>query len=78
MEFTIPFLSGFHIKTLGKKRLGSAQKMTSELAKLNQKNLSQLSECFHGFIPDSKLQPAENNKKRVFHEKDCQLIKIHS
>jgi hypothetical protein len=34
MKRETPFLAGFQIKTLGKKRLGTAQKMVGELARL--------------------------------------------
>jgi hypothetical protein len=60
MKRETPFLAGFQIKTLGKKRLGTAQKMVGELARLKHKNLSQLSECFRGFIPQKQLRPSEN------------------
>ena len=73
MNITTPFLAGLHLKTLGRKRLGSAQKMEHELARLKQKNLSQLSECFRGFIPNSKLQPSDqkaHSRRRIFSKRN--------
>ena len=69
MTIRTPFLDGLHLKTLGKKRLSSTQKMTAELSRLKQKNLSQLSECFRGFIPNTKLQPSgekAHSRRRIF------------
>jgi len=50
-----PFPAGLNIKTLGKKRRSLAQKMANKIAYLKQKNLSQLSEFFRGFIPHELL-----------------------
>jgi len=69
MKRETPFLAGFHIKTLGRKRLGTAQKMVSELAKLKHKNFSQLSECFRGFISQKELRASKNkahSRCRIF------------
>lgn len=73
MNIKTPFLAGLHLKTLGKKRLGSAQRMVNELARLKQKNLSQLSECFRGFIPNNKLQPSNekaHSRRRIFSKRN--------
>jgi hypothetical protein len=69
MKRETPFLAGLHIKTLGRKRLGTAQKVVGELARLKDKSLSQLSECFRGFIPQKQLRASENkahSRCRIF------------
>jgi len=69
MKNNTPFFAGFHIKTLGRKRLSTAQKIAEELALLKQKNISQLAECFRGFIPEKLLRPSEikdHSRCRIF------------
>ena len=69
MKTDTPFLAGLHIKTLGKKRVTTAQKMARELSQLRQKTFSQLSECLRGFIPRKPLQAAESkahSRCRIF------------
>lgn len=68
-----PFLAGINIKTLGKKRQSLAQKMADKLAFLKQKNLSQLSECFRGFIPQSLLEASrskDHSRHRIFSKRN--------
>lgn len=69
MNNNTPFFAGFHIKTLGRKRLSIAQKMAKELALLKQRDVSQLAECFQGFIPEKLLQPSKikfHSRRRIF------------
>ncbi len=69
MSQNTPFLAGFHIKTLGKKRDSAAQKMAVKIAQLKQKSVSQLAEYFRGFIPQQQLQPSakkDHSRRRIF------------
>ena len=69
MKNNTPFFAGFHIQTLGRKRLSKELKMMRELALLRQKSFSQLAECFCGFIPGKMLEPSEaksHSRRRVF------------
>ena len=73
MGFDTPIFAGFHIKTLGKKRLGTSQKMVGKLVKLKEKDLSQLAECFRSFIPDKKLQASDSkahSRQRIFSKRN--------
>lgn len=60
MKSDTPLFTGFYIKTLGKKRLGAAQKMVDKLVKLKEKDLSQLAECFRNFIPHKNLEASDS------------------
>ena len=69
MKNNTPFFAGFHIQTLGRKRLSKERKMMRELALLRQKSFSKLAECFRGFIPETLLRPSgakEHSRRRVF------------
>ena len=69
MKTTTPFFAGFHIQTLGRKRLSAERKMMRELTLLRQKSFSQLAECFSRFIPKALLQPSvdkAHSRRRVF------------
>lgn len=69
MKTMTPYFDGFHLQTLGRKRLSQGQKMARELALLRQKSFSQLAECFGRFIPKARLRPSADkahSRRRVF------------
>ena len=73
MKSDTPLFTGFHIKTLGKKRLGTTQKMVGKIAKLKEKDLSQLAECFRNFIPHKNLQASDSkahSRHRIFSKRN--------
>jgi len=73
MTTETPFLAGLNIKTLGKKRRSLAQKMANKIAYLKQKNLSQLSEFFRGFIPHELLDASgseDHSRHRIFSKRN--------
>jgi hypothetical protein len=69
MKNSTPYFDGFHLQTLGRKRLTEEQKMARELAALRQKSFAQLAECFRRFIPERLLRPSTeqaHSRRRIF------------
>lgn len=69
MKTTTPYFDGFHLQTLGRKRLSTEQKMVRELALLRQKSFAQLAECFRRFIPERLLRQSSeqaHSRRRIF------------
>jgi hypothetical protein len=69
MKTTTPYFDGFHLQTLGRKRLSQKQKIAREIVLLRQKSFSQLAECFRRFIPERLLCPSPeqaHSRRRIF------------
>jgi len=69
MKTTTPFFDGFHIQTLGRKRLCAAQKLRREAELLREKSFDQLAVCFGRLIPERMLKPEESkehSRQRLF------------
>jgi len=63
------FLPGFHLSTLRRKPRSEQQKFTDKLADIRRKSISQLTNCFTGFIPDQTLRPHQagaQSRRRLF------------
>ena len=69
MKNTTLFLPGFHLATLRRTPRSASQKMAEELARIRRHTISQLGECFTGFIPKQSLHPEKSGKlsrRRLF------------
>jgi hypothetical protein len=67
------YLPGFHLATLRRTPRSARQKMADKVAQMKQDSLSQLSECFGGFISNCHLRPTESgplSRRRLF-SKEC-------
>ena len=51
------FLPGFHLATLRRTPCSASQKLAEEMARIRHQTISQLGECFTGFIPKQLLHP---------------------
>ena len=69
MKNTTLFLPGFHLATLRRTPRSASQKLAEELARIRRHTISQLGECFTGFIPKQLLYPEKSGKlsrRRLF------------
>jgi len=69
MKNTTLFLPGFHLATLRRTPRSASQKLAEELARIRRHTISQLGECFTGFIPKQLLHPEKSGKlsrRRLF------------
>ncbi len=69
MKNTTLFLPGFHLATLRRTPRSASQKLAEELARIRRHTISQLGECFTGFIPKQLLHPEKTGKlsrRRLF------------
>ena len=63
------FLPGFHSATLRRRPRSASQRLADQLSKLRQNSISQLAQCFTGFIPAQLLQPQQSgaqSRQRIF------------
>ena len=63
------FLPGFHLATLRRRPRSASQRLADQLTKLRQNSISQLAQCFTGFIPAQLLQPQQSgaqSRQRIF------------
>jgi len=63
------FLPGFHLATLRRRPRSASQRLADQLTKIRQNSISQLAQCFTGFIPAQSLQPQQSgaqSRQRIF------------
>ncbi len=69
MRNQTPLFPDFHLQTLRRKPRSAQQVLADNVAKLKQKSLGQLGECFAKFIPGQYLLPAMSgalSRRRIF------------
>ncbi len=69
MQNFTPLFPGFHLQTLRRKPRSANLILANKIQQLKQKTISQLSECFHHFIPTDCLIPTASgdlSRRRFF------------
>lgn len=73
MKNTTLYLPGFHLATLRRSPRSASQKLAEELARIRCHTISQLGECFTGFIPKHLLHREKTGKlsrRRLFSQEN--------
>lgn len=72
MQNSTPLFPGFHLQTLRRKPRSERQILADKIQQLQHKTISQLSECFHKFIPKDCLIPTRSGQlsRRRFFSKE--------